>query len=227
MRKQIISFLYSHRFLKSLIPFFHYVIGQNRIRGRKSGNEIQTTTANIFRCKFDFKKYTGNNIFIDENSDFHNSEIIFRGTRNKIVIGRDSWVNGVQLVLEGNNNAVILGNKTFILDNMRVFVVDGTTFKTGNDCMFSDRIEIRTSDHHSIIDRSTRKRINPEGDIILHDHVWCGTGVTLLKGTELASGTIVGAGSIVTQKINKQNTIIAGNPAKEIKHNVDWKMERI
>lgn len=51
--------------------------------------------------------------------------------------------------------------------------------------------------------------------------------MTILKGVELANGCIVGAGSVVTRKDLTPNTIIVGNPAREVKDNVYWLMERI
>lgn len=108
-----------------------------------------------------------------------------------------------------------------------MIVVDGSYLKIGNGCMFSDGIDIRTTDNHSIIDMDTNKRVNYEEDITIGDNVWIGTRVNILKGVSLASGTIVGAGSLVTRNQEKANCIIAGNPAKIIRENVAWKMERI
>lgn len=93
--------------------------------------------------------------------------------------------------------------------------------------MLSDHIDIRTTDNHSIIDRASGKRINYEEDVILHDKVWLCTGVKVLKGAELADGCIVGAGSVITRKHEHPNTVIVGNPGREIASGVDWKMERV
>lgn len=50
----------------------------------------------------------------------------------------------------------------------------------------------------------------------LGNNVWIGSNVTILPGVTIGDGAIVGAGSVVTKDVLK-NTIVAGNPAKNIK----------
>lgn len=52
--------------------------------------------------------------------------------------------------------------------------------------------------------------------IIINDYVWIGGRAILLPGVELGEGAVVGAGSVVTRSIPPY-TVVAGNPAKEIK----------
>ena len=63
-------------------------------------------------------------------------------------------------------------------------------------------------------------------DITIGDNVWIGTGVNILKGAVLPSGTIVGARSVVTRRFDKENCIIVGNPAKIVRDNIQWTMAR-
>ena len=48
----------------------------------------------------------------------------------------------------------------------------------------------------------------------------------LLKNTQVADNSIIGAASVVTKKFNDSNVIIAGNPAKVIKGDITWERER-
>ncbi|PAV31666.1 hypothetical protein CIL05_00080 [Virgibacillus profundi] len=50
---------------------------------------------------------------------------------------------------------------------------------------------------------------------IIEDNVWIGAKVTILFGTRLGSGIIIGANSVVTKDVNSNN-IVAGSPAKII-----------
>lgn len=52
-------------------------------------------------------------------------------------------------------------------------------------------------------------------DMIVEDDVWIGTNVTLLKGTYIGRGAIIGGGSVVRNKIPPY-AIVIGNPAKVI-----------
>ena len=47
--------------------------------------------------------------------------------------------------------------------------------------------------------------------------VWIGAGATILPGVTIGENAVVGAGSIVTHDV-EANTIVAGNPAKLIRH---------
>lgn len=93
--------------------------------------------------------------------------------------------------------------------------------------MLSSKIDIRTGDSHSLIQKGTRKRLNPSVSVKIGDHVWIGTGVTILKGTSIAENCMVGAASLLCKQYSNPNCVIAGVPAKEVKHDIDWMAERI
>ena len=92
--------------------------------------------------------------------------------------------------------------------------------------MFSYGIEIHTTDYHSIIDKYGN-RINPSESVIIGDHVWIGIRTIILKGSEIASNSIIGAGSIVNNKISEENVVIAGNPADVRKKYVNWDIRNL
>ena len=52
--------------------------------------------------------------------------------------------------------------------------------------------------------------------IVIEDNVWIGHGAIIMHGTHLATGSVVGAGSVVTKNVSK-NEIVAGNPAKHVR----------
>lgn len=55
-------------------------------------------------------------------------------------------------------------------------------------------------------------------NIVIGKNSWIGMNVVILPGTKLGKNTIVGAGSVVTKSFRQGNVVIAGNPAKIIKH---------
>lgn len=225
MRKKIINILYQNYFLNWLLPFFHRIIGKSRliIRG---GNYCDFHNSVIYHSKIDLGIGRNNTVTVGEETFISNAIMNIKGSDNQVIIGDDGFVNGLQLTLEGNGNRVLIGNNVFILDDTRMIVVDGSSLVLGNGCMLSDRIDIRTTDNHSIFDRTTGERINNEENITIGDNVWIGTGVNILKGAVLPSGTIVGARSVVTRQFDKENCIIVGNPAKKVRDNIQWTMAR-
>lgn len=209
-----------------LIKIFQRFVNKTQIINKKSRNKISFGNATLYNCKIILGK-SNNEVIIGNESFLEKSKIDIRGSNNRVYIGGKSFINGLILVVEGNNNEVHIGEDFFVCDDVYINVIDGSRFVAGDGGMFSTRIHIRTSDSHSIIDTKTGKRINYEKDIILHDKVWLGYGVTLLKGTEIAEDCIVGACSVVSKKYLMPGSIIVGNPAKEVKENVRWCMERV
>ena len=54
-----------------------------------------------------------------------------------------------------------------------------------------------------------------EKPVIIHENNWIGGNVIIVPGVEIGEGCIVGAGSVVTKRIEKFS-IVAGNPARVI-----------
>lgn len=84
----------------------------------------------------------------------------------------------------------------------------------------------RTCDTHSIIDLATSERVNPAAHIGVMNRVWIEESVKVYKRATMGSGSIIGSGATVTQKI-PENVVATGIPARIIKENVTWLKERI
>jgi acetyltransferase-like isoleucine patch superfamily enzyme len=62
-----------------------------------------------------------------------------------------------------------------------------------------------------------------QADVTIGDHVWVAHGCSILKGTKIGNGSIVGSRSLLTGKIYPANSLLAGTPAKVIKNGCNWK----
>ncbi|MGE4346639.1 MAG: acyltransferase [Flavobacteriaceae bacterium] len=83
----------------------------------------------------------------------------------------------------------------------------------GNYVRFAPNIGILSSNH----DLYNRDIYNNK-TIRIGDYCWIGMNTTIMSGVELGVNTIVGAGSVVTKSFPEGHCVIAGNPAKVIKH---------
>ena len=72
---------------------------------------------------------------------------------------------------------------------MLIVVGEGTKVNIGSDCIFADRVHIRTTDQHAIYDEN-RKRINPAKDVYIGNHVWLGKEAIIMKGVRIGNGAI-------------------------------------
>ena len=87
--------------------------------------------------------------------------------------------------------------------------------------MFSTEINFQVGDGHRIYDNAG-VRTNETRDIIVGRHVWIGKRATLIKGAEVADGSVIAAGAYVTKAFQEPNVIIAGLPAKIIRRSIQW-----
>ena len=59
-----------------------------------------------------------------------------------------------------------------------------------------------------------------KGSIVIGNDVWIGFGAMILSGVTIGDGAVIGAGSVVAKDVEPYE-IVAGNPAKRIRHRFD------
>ncbi|MNQ97885.1 Chloramphenicol acetyltransferase [compost metagenome] len=69
---------------------------------------------------------------------------------------------------------------------------------------------------HGPMNSSPPKAMGHDKGIIIEDDVWIGVGSTVLDGSHISEGSVIGAGSLVNRYIPPY-VIAAGNPAKTIR----------
>lgn len=175
--------------------------------------------------------------------------VVFGGNNNVITIEEPIHFENVLINLEDNNGIFSLKHSKFKVRDARFYVENNSQILIGSNCQLKSRnlvmiangsfrepaiinignnvfigqnATIRTSDGHTIIDPETGIPLNETANIIIEDNVWITSNCTILKGSHIPSGSIVGACSLVNKKFEEKNTIIAGLPAKIIKHNITW-----
>ena len=127
---------------------------------------------------------------------------------------------------EDESCEIVIGKNCIFSGGEFAVAEDGRKIRIGSNCLFSRDIHIVTIDSHSILDYHTKQRVNYGEDVEVGNHVWLTAGVNLLKGSKIAHGCVVGRNAIITKKFEQENCVIAGNPGKVVKENVEWKAER-
>lgn len=195
----------------------------------------------------ELNKLSEENKFLGELPEFENSQIIIKGTGNVLVCKSSVKLVNCTLIFNGNNSLIYLCESrhayhmTVSLYNNSVLYIGKSNFMNGaykptinitisehthcfigNDCMISFDIWMRTADPHLIYSCSTNERLNLSKSIYIGDHVWIGQSVMMLKGTEIDSGSIIAANSLVAGKNIHHNEIWGGNPSSKIKESIFW-----
>ncbi len=127
--------------------------------------------------------------------------------------------------LEICDNSTITIGKNFYCGEANVFVDFDSKLSIGDNCMFSVNINIRCGDgsKHVLIDLKNNTHKQLTGNVKIGNHVWVGIGASFLKNAQIGDNSIVGAYSVVSKRFKEENIAIAGNPAKIVKENIDWK----
>lgn len=164
----------------------------------------------------------------------------FQGSNNVVLLGPGSSLTGTSHFLGSRNVAVFMGGghvqrvfATLYDDNLlywgygsraygvRIWVHGGTECIVEEDCLFSENINIRTTDHHAIIDLEARVQTNPPASVRVGNHVWVGEDCFIGKGVTIGPGSIIGGRSFVNRPVPAKE-LWAGSPARMVRQGVSW-----
>ena len=147
--------------------------------------------------------------------------------RDQLRIGAFTWLEGEILLLTSNARCA-LGDYCFLGKDSRLWVQSSMTI--GNHVLIAPQVDIFDNDSHPLdaslrredaVDMFERKRpMNyanvAASPVVIEDDVWIGAKSTIMKGVRIGRGAVVAAASVVTKDV-APFTLVAGNPAREIK----------
>jgi len=131
--------------------------------------------------------------------------------KNHTNIGRDVYLYA------HDEGTLSIGENVSISAGTMINAAFGTII-LGDDVLIGPKGVMRAANHRmDDMEKPINQQGHLRGEIIIEKNVWLGANVTILPNVILASGTVVGAGAVVT-KNSTTNTIIGGVPAKLIKY---------
>lgn len=172
-------------------------------------------------------KGVNNTLEIGVKARLFNCHFTFIGNNCKIIIGGNhTIISNVHFWCQDDNSTIIIGDD-FTMESGHIAATEGKSINIGNDCMFSNDIEIRNGDSHSIIRLNDNKRVNYAENVYIGNHVWLTAHVKVLKGSVLPSNSIIGNSSVVSDKLQVENAIYTGIPCKLLKTGVNWDRNKL
>lgn len=131
---------------------------------------------------------------------------------NKLVIGRRSIIEDGAIINNGIGD-IIIGNNTMITS--RVMILGPVNI--GNDVVIGIGSQLAGLTHnYENIDFPICRQGVKGTQINISNDVWIGGNSAILQGVTIGTHSLVGAGSVVSKDVEPY-TIVAGNPAREIK----------
>ena len=137
--------------------------------------------------------------------------------KNVRIGGRCSF-SGIENMHVGNN-VLISSNSKILTTRAKVII--------GDYVMLGQNLTIVTGDHRTDIlgkymmeIKDSEKLPENDADVVIEGDVWAGTNVTILKGVTIGRGSIIASGAVVTKSVPPYS-IVGGVPAKVIKQRFD------
>lgn len=163
--------------------------------------------------------------------------------RSLVVIGFEGKAGLVQqrpALLVKNGGKIVFHGETFLIGGTSLYVNDAVlsigshvlfnnngyvscvrkNISIGDDTLFGWNVVLNTTNGHPVIING--KRSSLDGEIIIGNHVWVCAYASIGKGVEISDGCIISQRSLVLRSQKTPNVLLAGNPAKVVKENVEW-----
>lgn len=179
-------------------------------------------------CKFNV--FGNNNKIIISPKAKMSGKIYVYGDQNVIQIDESSFFKGVIKIgqpqsainAKTENCNLKIGKSVYMAEDCRIIMAEkDTKVSIGDACAFAQGTRILASDIHSVFDNDGNL-LNKALFVRIGTHVWFCTDSKILKNSFVNDNCVVGAGSIVNHSFWEPNALIAGNPAKIVRHNINW-----
>jgi acetyltransferase-like isoleucine patch superfamily enzyme len=147
---------------------------------------------------------------------------LLMGNPVRLRLGNDVTLCGVMTIVGSKlvvSPVVEIGHGSYL--GCQVTMVSGRGIHIGQHVLIANRVFIAGDDSHPIDPTARMRHAPPPFDEVksvwIEDGAWLGEGSTILKGVRVGSGAIVAAQAVVTKDVPPY-TVVAGNPAKIVKH---------
>lgn len=184
------------------IPFSSFkVFLLRKLFGYSIGKNVKIGKSIIY-CK---KVTIGDNVYIANKNVINCNELVI-GFNTSIHSG--NTIQGSANFSIGNNSRIINNHYFDLWNNIEL---GDNTWVAGKNSQFWTHGSIHT------------KKGTKDLSIKINNDVYIGSSALFSPGVIIESVNLIGLGSVVSGVFLESNTIIAGNQAKVIKQNIDWR----
>jgi acetyltransferase-like isoleucine patch superfamily enzyme len=194
------------KFLLKIIKYIPHSEFKNSLYrnlfGYKIGEKVTIGKSFIYANKVEI----GDNVFIANKNTF---------SCGSIKIGSNTSIHSGNLFIGGS--VFTIGNKSRIINNhyfdlWNSIAIGNNTWVAGKNSEFWTHGSTHT------------KTKNKDLSIIIGNDIYIGSSTKMAAGTKINDINLIGLGSVVSGEFKEKQTIIAGNPAKVVKNQIDWRV---
>ncbi len=157
-------------------------------------------------------------IKIGDNVLFRRNVELRAHGESKLEISENCRIDRGVRILSANNARIHLQNGVRV--GLYSVFNGGDSIEIGKKSLISGFVYLQTSMHNYQGSAEIQDQGYIHGPVKLGDNCWLGTHVVVFPNVILGSGSIVGSSAVVNKSFAK-NSIIAGIPAKLIKHSTE------
>jgi acetyltransferase-like isoleucine patch superfamily enzyme len=125
----------------------------------------------------------------------------------------------------GHGSKLSVGGNLVLGDGFKITaessIVASKKIEFGENCLLSWDVLIMDTDFHIVKDKS-ENILNPPTPITIGNKVWIGCRCTILKGADIPDNSVIGANSLVSKKLDKENATYGGQPARILREEITW-----
>jgi acetyltransferase-like isoleucine patch superfamily enzyme len=149
------------------------------------------------------------------------------GDSKRIRVGRNCRIEG-ELFVFAHDGQISIGDWCFVGPGARLWSALELTI--GDRVLISHNVNVMDSLTHPLDARERHEQFRAilkeghpksidldEKSVHIEDDAWIGAGATVLRGVTIGRGAVVGAGAVVTHDV-PPFTVVAGNPARVVRH---------
>ena len=150
---------------------------------------------------------------------FERSSVQIGGTL--ILNGKVNFGTGSKLCVTKNGLLTIGAN---FVNTAKTTIICDNKIRIGDNVLVSWDTLIMDTDWHSVTNTETNETYPCVGEIAIGNNVWLGCRAVVLKNSVVPDGCVVAANTLVNKAFCQENTLLAGNPAREKKQNITRKL---
>lgn len=151
------------------------------------------------------------------------AETLVRVEKNAIWYCNNGGLLFYNTLLEIKENAVFTTGFFSANGGSTIIVAKKITF--GEDVMMGRNIIVYDSDFHQVLNEK-EEMINPDKEIIIGNHVWLTSNITILKGVNIHDGCLITAQTLVRKDVD-ENAMFSGGASGKTVGNVNWSRELV